>query len=122
MYAARKGMVEVVGQQLYAGADVIQAAFAAAENGHVQVLQLLLESGLSADTRSEAGQSLQETAREADRGGIVDLLQSSDPPGSPRAIFSGSSEDVVCPATKDAINSKTSSEKASSKETGHLIG
>ncbi len=106
VYAARQGMVEIVRHLLSAGAEVIQAAFAAAENGHVEVLQLLLESGLSADIKSDAGQSLLEAAREADHSAIVDLLQSLEPHGSPRVVYSVPSEDAIYPKTEDAVDQR----------------
>ncbi|KAH0559418.1 hypothetical protein GP486_004065 [Trichoglossum hirsutum] len=104
VYAARQGMVEIVWQLLYTRAEVIQTAFAAVENGHVEVLQLLLESGLPTDLISDAGQSLLEAAKEADHSAIVNLLQSFEPNDPPRVVYSVPSEDAVDP--------KTPSEKA----------
>ena len=111
VYAARQGMVEIVRQLRYAEVGIIQAAFAAAENGHVEVLQLLLESGLSANIKSDAGQSLMEAAREADHSAIVDLLHSLNPNDSPRVVYSVPS-DAAFLKSEDSVDPKTPLDKA----------
>ncbi|KAI0469385.1 hypothetical protein F4859DRAFT_523199 [Xylaria cf. heliscus] len=96
-YAARHGMMEIVQMLLQAGAEGGQAAFVAVETGNTLILELLLSSGVPADLKSEAGQSLLETARETDNAAIVQLLQEFDPDPSPRVVYSASSDNADMP-------------------------
>ncbi|KAM7221643.1 hypothetical protein V8F06_003034 [Rhypophila decipiens] len=85
-HAARHGMMKIVQLLLTRKAEATEAAFATVETGQTEILRLLLEHGVPADLKSEAGQSLLETAREADNPAIVQLLEGFDSNPAPRVV------------------------------------
>ncbi|KAI1128239.1 hypothetical protein F5Y10DRAFT_240842 [Nemania abortiva] len=129
-YAARHGMTEIVQMLLEAHAEATQAVFAAVETGHIQILQLLLNSGVPANLKSRAGQSLVEMARETDNAAAVELLRSYGLDISTPAVYSVLTDDDVdmqtppeqhTPSDTDAAFPGGSSQTLNTKQTGTIL-
>ncbi|KAL6355507.1 hypothetical protein LRP88_11101 [Fusarium phalaenopsidis] len=91
MHAASRNMIDILQLLIEAkpgDGDLKEAAFLAAKEGHQDVVQLLLASGVLPNERSRDGQTLSEVAREAGFENIVALLQDSGAEALPRIVYS----------------------------------
>ncbi|KAJ4187366.1 hypothetical protein NW767_012279 [Fusarium falciforme] len=120
MHAASRNMINILQLLIEAGpgdGDLKKAAFLAAKEGHQDVVQLLLTSGVLPNERSRDGQTLSEVAREAGFENIVALLQDTGAEALPRVVYS---TDKVPPQDQEASTPRaapTSSYRAPSDST-----
>ncbi|KAI8651288.1 NACHT domain-containing protein [Fusarium keratoplasticum] len=91
MHAASRNMIDILQLLIESGSgdgDLKEAAFLAAKEGHQDVVQLLLASGVLPNERSRDGQTLSEVAREAGFENIVALLQDTGAEPLPQVVYS----------------------------------
>ncbi|KAM6506078.1 hypothetical protein FSOLCH5_014260 [Fusarium solani] len=106
MYAASRNMIDILQLLIEAGpgdGDLKEAAFLAAKEGHQDVVQLLLASGVLPNERSRDGQTLSEVAMEAGFENIVTLMKDSGAEALPRVVYS---TDKVPPQDHEASTSR----------------